>query len=77
MSIVPKPKGFGQREDLVKHLKCIGMRIMDDADHMAFEPSGVIKIEINAEIAPSYEYTHVTYRVHSYADPRTPPYNAK
>jgi len=77
MSIVPKPRGFGTREDLMKHLKCIGMRIMDDADHIAVDPNGVMMIEIVAEIAPSTEFTTIKYRIDAYADPRIPPYNGR
>ena len=77
MSIVPKPRGFGTREELIKHLKCIGMRIMDDADHIAVEPCGVINIEITAEISPGTEFTTVNYRINALADPRMPPYNAR
>lgn len=77
MSIIPRPLGFGTREDVVKHLKTIGMRIMDDANHIALDPSGVFSIRIEAEIKPSTEFTHVNYHIETRADPRHPPYKDK
>ena len=77
MSIIPRPQGFSAREDVVKHLKTIWMRIMDDADHIALDPSGVFSIRIEAEIKPSTEFTHVDYHIETRADPRQPPYRAE
>ena len=77
MSIIPRPSGFGTREEVVKHLKTIGMRIMDDANYIALEPEGVYHITITAEIKPAEEFTHVDYFIETRADPRQPPYRSE
>lgn len=49
MSIVPRPRGFGTREDLVKHIKTIGLRIANDADIMSLDPEGITSMRIVAD----------------------------
>lgn len=77
MSIVPRPRGFGTREDLVKHIKTIGLRIANDADMISLDPEGIRSMRIVAEIAPGAEFTHVEYHINALADPRVPPYRDK
>jgi hypothetical protein len=77
MSIVPRPRGFGTREDLVKHIKTIGLRIANDADMISLDPEGVSRMRIVAEIAPGTELTHIEYHIDALADPRVPPYRDK
>ena len=77
MSIVPKPRGFGTREDLVKHIKTIGLRIANDADMISLDPEGVTSMRIVAEIRPGSELTHIEYQIDALADPRVPPYRAE
>lgn len=77
MSIVPRPRGFGTREDLVKHIKTIGLRIANDADIMSLDPEGITSMRIVAEIMPGAELTHVEYHIDTLADPRVPPYRDK
>ena len=77
MSIVPKPRGFGTREDLVKHIKTIGLRIANDADMISLDPEGITSMRIVAEIRPVAELTHIEYQIDALADPRVPPYRAE
>ena len=77
MSIVPRPRGFGTREDLVKHIKTIGLRIANDADTISLDPEGITSMRIVAEIAPGTELTHIEYHIDALADPRVPPYRDK
>ena len=77
MSIIPRPRGFGTREDLVKHIKTIGLRIANDADMISLDPEGISRMRIVAEIAPGAEFTHVEYHIDALADPRVPPYRAE
>ena len=77
MSIVPRPRGFGTREDLVKHIKTIGLRITNDADMISLDPEGITRMRIVAEIMPGTEFTHIEYHIDALADPRVPPYRAE
>ena len=77
MSIIPRPREFGTREDLVKHIKTIGLRIANDADMISLDPMGVTSMRIVAEINPGKECTHVEYQINALADPRVLPFKSE
>lgn len=57
-------------DDLIRHLKCVGLTIEHDAYSIGKFPERTRSIEISAIVSPGENVTTVEYRIERTADPR-------
>lgn len=66
---VKRPEYFS-KEELIKHIKCIGQTIIERAEDIAIDPIYGRGLEITAKVFPANKVTTVQWSVEVFADPR-------